>query len=386
MDIAPGWRIAEEDELAERTSRAIEAAISGGDSQGMRDLLAAAARRRFSSAFHAGLSRTVAEMYGAYLGAEMHDGAWERVRPDGPGLDEGALAAAVRRLERAPVPTTKKGKPDGRFVRAIDAAVGAVRAGEWERFVTGGLGASCLKDGTYYGVEMPGPLREAIGPLAGHAVDRALGELLERNRATAGLLRRFHERFEAERRESGALSFDDVTRLLIGADVAGRLDDLWYRLDASIDHLLIDERGTSLWQFRLLDPLSRATSGVIVTGCAHRGRCEAVALRLARGGAGCWGDHGTVSDHPAMRHAHEPPIEPGVLDAVNRVFSAVGQSPARGRATAASGGTGSRDVRGPHRGGSEGGGLVRVATPRRGGPSGRAGSVVGAVGRCWRGG
>lgn len=393
LDIAPGWRIAEEDELAERTSRAIEAAISGGDSEGMRELLAAAARRRFSSAFHAGLSRTVAEMYGAYLGAEMEDGAWERVRPDGPGLDEGALATAVRRLERAPVPMTKKGKPDGRFVRAIDAAVGAVRAGEWERFVTGGLGASYLTDGTYYGVEMPGPLREAIGPLAGHAVDRALGELLERNRATAGLLRRFHERFEAERRESGALSFDDVTRLLIGADVAGRLDDLWYRLDASIDHLLIDEaQDTSLWQFRLLDPLlSELTSGgdrdrgVLIVGDVKQslyGWREAEPELLGA----------ITGRYPIIRrcgmHTNRRSSQ-GVLDAVNRVFSGVGQSPALGSSDGGvRAGTRFGAMFVAHMAaGSGGGGLVRVAThphDEEGRPD-VAGGVVGAVGALLEG-
>src|SRR6185436_16602214 len=66
----------------------------------------------------------------------------------------------------------------------------------------------------------------------------------------------------------GWLRFDDVPRLL--RDATRRLDDLYYRLDGRIDHLLLDEfQDTSLDQFDILRPIMEE---LVSQGDEHQSR------------------------------------------------------------------------------------------------------------------
>ena len=75
--------------------------------------------------------------------------------------------------------------------------------------------------------------------------------------STFDLLRRYHQAREEVRREEGVAGFDDLVRALVEADPDLLRDELWIRLDAQVDHLLLDEfQDTSLFQWRALRPLA----------------------------------------------------------------------------------------------------------------------------------
>lgn len=80
---------------------------------------------------------------------------------------------------------------------------------------------------------------------------------LAASRALHGLLARYEELYDNAVRESGALTFSDITRFLAaGVDEPWRRD-LDYRLDARYDHWLLDEfQDTSRTQWQILQPLA----------------------------------------------------------------------------------------------------------------------------------
>jgi ATP-dependent exoDNAse (exonuclease V) beta subunit len=81
-------------------------------------------------------------------------------------------------------------------------------------------------------------------------------KLVEKNKATHALMHLLNESWSWAKHESGLYSFDDVTYRLSFIEVMKDLVELQYRLDSSIDHILIDEfQDTSLIQWSVLSPI-----------------------------------------------------------------------------------------------------------------------------------
>ena len=75
------------------------------------------------------------------------------------------------------------------------------------------------------------------------------------------MLDHFHQELWPLKQTTGSFRFDEVTRALVGALGQGALsaDSLAFRLDGSIEHLLLDEfQDTSCAQWRVFEPLARA--------------------------------------------------------------------------------------------------------------------------------
>ncbi|MEZ6234916.1 MAG: UvrD-helicase domain-containing protein [Phycisphaerales bacterium] len=305
LEMAPGWRLADDaDERAIRRA-ALEAALAAGDSddsgnsgdsgQGIGalshdeviELVRDAGRRPMSAGVLASLDRLVADAHPVFL--ECTRGAveisadsglqqWSHVGPESEPLDAGALAGAVARLRGATLPTSGKGadqRPDARFEAAVSKIVEAIHGADWEAAATHTLmRAAGTPGGAFYRKAVDGDLAEALRVLGAHAASHVLADLRRRNEAAGRLLARYESCLWSARRASGAVGFGEVTRLLVWSDVLDNLGDLWYRLDAGLSTLLIDEaQDTSLLQFRMLAPLldellstEEAGRGVLVVG------------------------------------------------------------------------------------------------------------------------
>ncbi|MEE2681834.1 MAG: UvrD-helicase domain-containing protein [Planctomycetota bacterium] len=101
------------------------------------------------------------------------------------------------------------------------------------------------------------PLRVAIQQLNDYVDRLVVEEYGRRTRSTHALLAEYHEAREEVRREQGVASFQDLVRVLVEADPELLRDELWFRLDGRIDHLLLDEfQDTSLMQWKVLRPLA----------------------------------------------------------------------------------------------------------------------------------
>src|SRR5690606_3146600 len=76
--------------------------------------------------------------------------------------------------------------------------------------------------------------------------------------ATYELLVRFDQIYRRRKLAARVLRFDDVTqRLAVGASLQS-LEQVHFRLDSDVAHLLLDEfQDTSYWQWRVLEPFAR---------------------------------------------------------------------------------------------------------------------------------
>ncbi len=153
---------------------------------------------------------------------------------------------------------------------ALAKSLLAVEAGDWETLLCKGLGNRIAGGDTlYYSKPLDERILEAYGPLLQHAQALLIGQYAQTNQATYQLMRRFDEHFTRLRDAQGLLLFSDLPhrlgrRIGQGDDVDGLpLEELYFRLDAKVGHLLLDEfQDTSPEQWHVLLPLAQEI-------CAH---------------------------------------------------------------------------------------------------------------------
>ena len=125
---------------------------------------------------------------------------------------------------------------------------------DWREFLTTGLPVGILNGSyTYSSQDIDPKLSAALQPLIEHASAVILNRLLEKNAGIVTLMSSFNDAWSAVKHDRGLYRFDDVTHYLGRCTELTDLQELAYRLDSSIDHLLIDEfQDTSLPQWEIL--------------------------------------------------------------------------------------------------------------------------------------
>jgi ATP-dependent exoDNAse (exonuclease V) beta subunit len=335
LELPPNWSISSEGEdevlRSEAMQDVLEAAPHGHAIQLLRDLDSGAVGR----SVHRKMLDHVAEMRPVFL--ESAEGAWRRIDPGAKTADEEVRAAGAA-LSEAEVPRTARGEPNRNWVGAVEAVLADVDNGDWERILSQGLGKAFLTpEQTYSGKPIPDALARALAPIVLRAIYEFLAKLRARNLAIHALMEQFEASYSERKRERGAYRFDDLPlalspRAASEFPIDARELDMWYRLDSRIDHLLLDEfQDTSPLQWRIL---------------------QKIASEIAADGTGertffCVGDvkqsiYGFRQAEPRLL-AELPRLLPGlepeqidqsyrsshvILDAVNRVFANVAQSPA----------------------------------------------------------
>jgi ATP-dependent exoDNAse (exonuclease V) beta subunit len=333
LGLPPAWTVADEATAARLRADALRDVLRRGDPGMDVELVRLINRGATDSRVHEGLMRRLKVVFEAARQSDPSGAAW-RDDPAAYGAggeppeDRGALAAA---LEALPVPANRRGAPNCSWEKALAAAAGAVRRGDWEAFTTNGLAKKVIGgEDDYCGIEIEADVLDVFQ----RALATAHGYLARELAAQAGALRRltalFDHAFRARQRREGAYDFTDIAELLGRSGAIARAD-LRYRLDARLRHVLLDEfQDTSVLQWQALRPL--------VAGALDRPAEERAVVIVADGKQSIYGWRGAspeLVDAVAREHAElGAPVGLAVswrsslvvLDAVNRVFGALDQA------------------------------------------------------------
>ena len=346
LGLPPAWRLVQGPAEDLMRSEALEAVLAGEDSAVMAELVRIMGKGEVRRGVHTHLMEKVDDLL--LLHREVDPtvpDAWKPVFSGlGPGGVFGEDEIRVRCVELAAaldgvdVPLTKKGTPRAHWKNELPRLAQAVRDREWKALFSQGLGAKLVAPGTVV------PPESVI--YDGHAPDaRLAGILVELVRlARADLARdltgqgqalgrmaaRYREAFEAVQLAQGGFRFQDVTHLLREARLLGDADALYFRLDARIRHLLLDEfQDTSLSQWEVLAPL--------VSELLAGGDTERAAVLVADPKQSIYGWRGArpelverVREGHGLEHLDLPKSYrsgPAVLEAVAEVFQGIDANP-----------------------------------------------------------
>ncbi len=315
-----GWRIM--DEQADRRLRndAIRATLGAEEPQRLIDLIRLLNPGEFRRSVHEQIVGVVNNLLSIFQ-QQPSPKAWRTLSPPKP-LTPPQLAKALESMERLPTAA------DLRIGKAMAKDLLNATIGDWEAFLDGGLGAKVAAgEAKYYKQDIPPAVMAAYATLVKHATAVLLTRLAQRTAATHDLLHAFDKHYRHRKFLARSLKFEDVTLGLAGGAIAGRLDEIYYRLDGRIAHLLLDEfQDTNLSQWQVLKPI--AAEIVAVGGESRSFFCVGDVKQAIYGWRG-----GMAEIFNTLRtewpHLEPEPMDktfrcrPAVVDVVNRVFSAL---------------------------------------------------------------
>ena len=258
IGLPPGWRIVEDVEDARLLRQAIQASFAHSQTQNAVQLTRLLFKGDLRRSIENQLSGVVEETLNLYY--QTTSEAWTRLKAPWRSVSPEELAQAVAYLETAPLPTTKTGKPNSNYVKALTKLVGFAKAQNWSEFLKQTLTQTTLRgERTYYKAEFDDALAAPIERLAAFAKAKVLADVASQTRATWIALNSISGFFQRSKLEENAFRFDDLTRILARLQWENRFRQIVYRLDAKTSHLLLDEfQDASFGQWTILKPFAEA--------------------------------------------------------------------------------------------------------------------------------
>jgi len=333
LDLPHRAVIADGAKAVELRREAVRAMLDEADPQPLVDLLRELTAGQAERGVTAIIDRTVLGLHETYR--ESAPGAWDTI-DEWPTLDRDALAAAIAAAERAGEEAIW---PDTRQATALAGHLAVARAAhptfadDWEAFLSKGLtGALATGSATYQRKAIPKEVIRALDPLIAHAKAALRNSVASRTRAALALMERYDAAYRAARRRLRAITFADLTHAVAEASRDVPLDDLYFRLDARVQHLLLDEmQDTSVPQWRAIEPIAREIldtfDGSRTFFCVGDVKQSIYGWRTAAPEllAGIDGLSPAIARDTLDRSWRSSPV---VIDVVNRVFTDMASNPA----------------------------------------------------------
>lgn len=338
LGLPAGWRMADEPTRARIRAQALEAVLDQAGTAEMAELVRGMRGGEARWSVHAQLEEDVEQILQVHRDLDPEAPGWDalevaladtlelRLDGDPEAAAEAEVAhrqALVDELMEADLARKANGEFSGHWVNARKRLVTQLQEGDWDGIVGGSFASAGAEGGQYYRADYPDDLAAVMVRILDAARTHYARGLVVRARAMGRLAAAYETALDAVLRETGTLGFDDVTRLLAHPDgVAGR-EELGYRLDGGIRHLLLDEfQDTSLLQWKALRPL---TDRLFAPG--ETGRSASVVADPKQSIYGWRGAAPVIVD--ALARRYEPELDtleksyrssPAVLEAVNHVF------------------------------------------------------------------
>jgi ATP-dependent exoDNAse (exonuclease V) beta subunit len=263
LGLAPGWTITDQPTEDRLRTEAVQAALAEADKPEFVELLRMVNRGAATRTVHGDLVEKVDDLL--RIRRQLDPTAMDPWSPDfgvkeqltRTEIQEEAMKLADRLL-KLDVPLNKDGTPPKAWVTAQDDGANHIAARNWTTVFDKGLGLKILDEQDKYSGKL---ITSDFAEVFQEAVQLARIDLAPKLRRECEALGRLAElletAFEDAQRRMGAYRFEDVTYMLGGPDPAGSRDDLHYRLDQQVRHILLDEfQDTSLEQWRALSPLA----------------------------------------------------------------------------------------------------------------------------------
>jgi len=194
------------------------------------------------------IDQVVRDLYGIYQ--ETTDDAWEMI-PKLRRLSAPQLVDAIQQLESCDL-------PDKKSVRNAHAGdVKRAYAHDWEKLLKQGIAGKIVqREMTFNRVEITPEIQETYEPIIQHARAVLINRWRDQTLATRDLLQQYADQYNQAMRQSGCLTFSDVTAAMRDSQLQGQFDQICFRLDTTLQHVLLDEfQDISVQQWNALLPL-----------------------------------------------------------------------------------------------------------------------------------
>ncbi len=251
LGLPPTSQIADEHEELLLRDLAISEFIESEDHQTIIQLTHWLTKGEARRGIHDLLRDTISESYDLFV--ETSKTAWHTLTRQ-PTLSDQELRETIAQLDQT--------SASGRIQQAIADDLRRIDKGDWKNLIKKGIASKVARgDNKYYRIDIPHEVIPAYHRLIAHAVAQQRNQIVMQNESTYEVLSRFHKHFEAVKLSRRLLLFNDLAKNLTNLQHAAHLQHLAFRLDASIESLLLDEfQDTSLSQWQVIRPFAEHTT------------------------------------------------------------------------------------------------------------------------------
>ncbi len=321
-----GWRIIEPLEDRRLRSDAIQAMLESRPVTESVRLVHLLGKGEATRSVTRQIEGVVDNLYDVFLDSDQ--AAWQ-VIPRHKPLDESAVRDALTQLAEL------DHLNDERFVKARDKALQAATAGDWDAFVANGFAQRMIcGESLYYSKPIEPHVQDTYQPLINHARAELVNRLANQTAGTYEMLSHFDKEYRRLKTARRAMRFDDVTRALAGGLTERRVEELAYRLDGPLAHLLLDEfQDTSLGQWNVLLPFAKRVTAKLPATEARSFFCVGDGKQAIYGWRGgiaeifdsVTGELPGIAERSLVESYRSAQV---VIDVVNRVFGNLTSNPA----------------------------------------------------------
>ncbi len=245
-----GWRIIEPLEDRRLRSDAVQAMLESHPITESVRLVHLLGKGEATRSVTRQIENVVDNLYDVFL--DSAETAWQ-VIPRYKPLEESAVRDALTQL------ADLDNFDDKRLAQARDKNLQAAETGDWDAFVANGFAQRIIcGESLYYNKPIEPHVLDAYRPLITHARAELINRLANQTAGTYEMLSHFDEQYRRLKTARRVMRFDDVTRALADGLTDRRVEELAYRLDGPLSHLLLDEfQDTSLGQWKVLLPFAK---------------------------------------------------------------------------------------------------------------------------------
>jgi ATP-dependent helicase/nuclease subunit A len=334
LPVAPRMADALDPEVAALRQEVITEVLATGDPGVLTGLFRRHHGNRAARAVGQALDTLVLKLHDVWRMTPDRD-LWDRLEVPVPlGDEEVAQAMTGMHSLHTQIPENASGGPNKPWQNALDRSLACCATQEWGAFCGSGIVAKILEgQPTFSRKEIPPIWADTLAPLIHHARAILLEEVRQKHLASHDLLTRFDAGWNHLRRGRRLLMFSDlISRLArqLPDLLDGELPRARHRLDAALNHLLLDEfQDTSPSQWQILEPFADDVTGsgsgdgtLFVVGDMKQ------AIYGWRGGnAALFREVEARYQIQAQDLATSFRSVPVVMDLVNAVYADIGDSP-----------------------------------------------------------
>lgn len=315
LHLPPGWRLMDDLEAEQLRDQAIDQVLREGNAQDLKTLMHQLDKGSVRRSVYQLIADCISDFHEIFL--KTNEAAWNAFGNLKVPTDA-ELESAILRLEAEPV-------VDKSLVKARRQDLERMQEQDWEKLYDSGLLPKILRNEKYSRKEIPDNLKSAYLDLHPMIRARILAPWAQQTQATYHLLANFDIVYEKLKGETGGLRFDDVTRRLGQALFRRSTLEMAHRLDASIEHILLDEfQDTSIAQWDVLRPFAKEATSAHEKSFFCVGDVKQAIYGWRGGEAAIFDAIGQqlsgVVEQPLNKSFRSSPV---VIDVVNRVFSGI---------------------------------------------------------------